>query len=93
MDYGDVEYEEIDRILNSLKFECIYVKEEQKQKMLWNLFHTLQLITLKNWDVVKRNELCFEDNLLHCIFYINLNLKQYTFCKFFALRKWFINNI
>jgi len=29
--YGDVEYEEVGRILNSLKFNCIYVKGEQKK--------------------------------------------------------------
>ncbi|VVC25249.1 Hypothetical protein CINCED_3A021834 [Cinara cedri] len=34
VEYGDVEYEELDRILNSLKFDHIYVKGEQKQKMI-----------------------------------------------------------
>jgi phosphoglucomutase len=34
IEYGDVEYEEIERILNSLKFDTIYVKGEQKQKMI-----------------------------------------------------------
>ncbi|KAL4104850.1 hypothetical protein QTP88_020126 [Uroleucon formosanum] len=30
IEYGDVEYEEVGKILNSLKFSCIYVKGEQK---------------------------------------------------------------
>ncbi|CAI6357498.1 unnamed protein product [Macrosiphum euphorbiae] len=34
IEYGDVEYEELSRILNSLKFTCIYVKGEQKKQML-----------------------------------------------------------
>ncbi|KAF0710963.1 Uncharacterized protein FWK35_00031616 [Aphis craccivora] len=28
IDFGDIEYEELGRILNSLKFACIYVKGE-----------------------------------------------------------------
>jgi len=31
IDYGDVEYEKLSRILNSLKFNYIYVKGEQKK--------------------------------------------------------------
>ncbi|KAF0747609.1 Integrase catalytic domain-containing protein, partial [Aphis craccivora] len=34
IDYGDIEYEELDRILNSLKFNCIYTKGEQKKQLL-----------------------------------------------------------
>jgi len=31
IDYGDIEYEELGKILNSLKFDCIYTKGEQKK--------------------------------------------------------------
>lgn len=34
LEYGDIEYEEIDRILNSLRFERIYVRGEQKRQII-----------------------------------------------------------
>lgn len=34
IEYGDVEYEELDRILNSLKLDHIYVKGEQKRVII-----------------------------------------------------------
>jgi len=34
LEYGDVEYEELSRVLNSLKFSFIYVKGDQKKQLV-----------------------------------------------------------
>lgn len=52
-------------------------------------------ITINNVEKLgcpRPNELCIEYNLPFYIFHMNLNPKQCTFYKIFALRKWFINN-
>jgi hypothetical protein len=92
MEYGDVEYEEIDRILNSLKFDTIYVKGEQKQKMIIEFIPHTTVINIEELGCPRLNQLCNEDNLPCCIFHMDLNPKQCTFFKIFTLRKWFINN-
>jgi hypothetical protein len=90
--YGDVEYEEIDRILNSLKFEYIYVKGEQKQKLITEFIPHTVVTNIEDMGCPRLNQLCVEDNLPCCIFHMGLNPKQCTFYKIFALRKWFLNN-
>jgi len=93
MEYGDVEYEEIDRILNSLNFEQIYVKGEQKQKIINNFIPYTTVINIEELGCPRLDQLCVEDKLPCCIFHMNLNPKHCTFYKVFALRKWFVNNI
>jgi len=92
MGYGDVEYEEIDRILSSLKFSYIYVKGAQKQKIIEEFIPHTTIINIEEMGCPRLNQLCIEDNLPCCIFHMNLNPKQCTFYRIFALRKWFINN-
>ena len=91
-EYGDVEYEELDRILNSLKFEYIYVKGEQKQKLIAEFIPQTTVINIEEMGCPRLNQLCTENNLPCCIFHMGLNPKQCTFYKIFALRKWFIDN-
>jgi hypothetical protein len=92
LEYGDVEYEEIGRILNSLKFDQIYVKGEQKQKIISEFVPHIMVINIEDLGCPRLNQLCAEGNFPCCIFHINLNPKHCTFYKMFALRKWFINN-
>lgn len=93
LEYGDVEYEELDRILNSLKFETIYVKGEQKQKIITEYIPQVNVINMEELGCPRIDQLCDENwTLPCCIFHMNLNPKQCTFYKIFALRKWFVNN-
>ena len=63
MEYGDVEYEEIDRILNSLNFEQIYVKGEQKQQIISNFIPHVTVINIEELGCPRLNQLCVEDKL------------------------------
>jgi hypothetical protein len=92
LDFGDVEYEEIDRILNSLKFKYIYVKGEHKQKIIIEFIPHTIVINLEEIGCPRLNQLCFDNELPCCIFHMGLNPKQCTFYKIFALRKWFVDN-
>jgi hypothetical protein len=91
MEHGDVEYEEVDRILNSLKFNRIYVKGEQKQKIIQDFIPHVYVINIEDLGCPRLNLLC-HDNLPCCIFHMDLNPKQCSFQKVFALRKWYLNN-
>lgn len=91
LEYGDVEYDEVNRILNSLKFERIYVKGEQKQKIVQDFIPHVHIINTEDMDCPRLNQLCY-DNLPCCIFHMDLNPRQCTFYKVFALRKWYLNN-
>ena len=92
IDYGDIEYEELDRILNSLKFDCIYTKGEQKKQLLIEYIQHVAVINIEDLGCPRLDQICDEENLPCCIFHKDLNPKQYTFYKVFAIRKWFINN-
>lgn len=92
IEYGEVEYEEINRIFNSLKFECIYVKGEQKQKMIMEFILHITINNIEELGCPRLDKLCVKDNLPCCNFCMNLYPIKYTFHNIFALRKWFINN-
>lgn len=92
LEYGDVEYEELDRILNSLKFERIYIKGEQKQQMIKEFIPHVYVVNIEELGCPRLDQLCDEESLPCCIFHMNLNPKHCTFRRVFALRKWFINN-
>jgi len=92
IEYGDVEYEELSRILNSLKFTCIYVKGEQKKQMLAEFIPQVALINIEDLGCPRLDQICDEETLPCCIFHMEFNPKQCTFYKVFAIRKWFINN-
>lgn len=97
LDYGDVEFEEIDRILNSIKFDRIFVKGEQKQHLISEYIPHVFVSNLEEWGCPQLDRLCSRDNvttlLPHCIFHKDLNPKHCTFFKVFALRKWLTENI
>jgi len=92
IDYGDVEYEELSRILNSLKFNCIYVKGEQKKQILMEYIPHVALINIEDLGCPRLDQICDDETLPCCIFHMEFNPKQCTFYKVFAIRKWFINN-
>lgn len=93
LQYGDVQYEEVDRILNSLKFDTICVKGEQKQQIISDYIPHVNVINIEEPGCPRLDQLCDENlKLPCCIFHMNLNPKQCTFFKVFALRKWFVNN-
>jgi len=92
LEYGDIEYEELDRILNSLKFNHIYVKGEQKQTIITEFIPQVAVVNMEDMDCPRLDQLCNDDTLPCCIFHMDFNPKHCTFYKVFALRKWFINN-
>ncbi|KAL4152739.1 hypothetical protein QTP88_000572 [Uroleucon formosanum] len=92
IDYGDVEYEEVGKILNSLKFTCIYVKGEQKKQVLMEYIPHVALINIEDLGCPRLDQICDDETLPCCIFHMEFNPKQCTFYKVFAIRKWFINN-
>jgi len=92
VDYGDIEYEELSRILNSLKSTYIYIKGEQKKQLIMEFIPHVTIINIEDLGCPRLEQICDEENLPCCIFHKDLNPKQCTFYKVFAIRKWFINN-
>ncbi|KAE9523208.1 hypothetical protein AGLY_016396 [Aphis glycines] len=92
IEYGDIEYEELGKILNSLKFNCIYVKGEQKKQVLMEYIPHVALINIEDLGCPRLDQICDDETLPCCIFHMEFNPKQCTFYKVFAIRKWFVNN-
>jgi hypothetical protein len=92
IDFGDVEYEELRKIMNSINFKCIYVKGEQKKQLLVKFIPHVTLINIEDLGCPRLEQICDDETLPCCIFHKDLNHKQCTFYKVFAIRKWFINN-
>lgn len=92
LEFGDVEFKEISKILNLLIFQEIYVKGEQKQIILKEYLPNVTITNLEDIGCPRLEQLCIEDTLPRCIYHSNLNPKQCTFYKVFMLKKWFINN-
>jgi len=92
IEYGDIEYEELGKILNSLKFNCIYVKGEQKKQVLIEYIPHVALINIEDIGCPRLDQICDDETLPCCIFHMDFNPKQCTFYKVFAIRKWFVNN-
>ncbi|KAE9522469.1 hypothetical protein AGLY_017130 [Aphis glycines] len=58
MDCGDVQYSEIDRILKSLHFECIYVKGEEKRQIIQDFIPQIDVIDMgADLDCPRLNQL------------------------------------
>lgn len=92
-EYGDVEYEEVGRILNSLKFDCIYVKGEQKKQLLTEYIPHVAVVNIEDLGCPRLDQICDGDvTLPRCIFHMEFNPKQCTFYKVYAIRKWFRRN-
>ncbi|XP_060881906.1 uncharacterized protein LOC132953537 [Metopolophium dirhodum] len=66
IEYGDVEYEELSRILNSLKFSCIYVKGEQKKQLLTEFIPQVALINIEDLGCPRLDQLCDDETLPCC---------------------------
>lgn len=92
LEYGDIQYDEICRILNSFNFKCIYIKGEQKKNIIKEFVQHTSIINLEEMSCPRLNQLCIEDTMPCCIYHMKLNHKQCTLHKVFTLRKWFINN-
>ncbi|VVC42802.1 Hypothetical protein CINCED_3A020181 [Cinara cedri] len=92
LEFGDIPYDEISRILNSLKFDHIYIKGEQKRQLIQDFIPQVFVSNMEDMDCPRLDQLCDDDNLPCCIFHMNLNPKYCTFYKVYALRKWFVNN-
>jgi hypothetical protein len=58
IEYGDIEYEELSRILNSLKFGCIYVKGEQKKQVLMEYIPHVALINIEDLGCPCLDQIC-----------------------------------
>jgi len=90
--HGDVEAEEIDRILNTLNFQFIYIKCLQNLQIIQEYIPHVAVINIEDLGCPRLDQLCYEETLPCCIFHMTLNPKQCTFYKVFALKKWFVNN-
>jgi len=58
LEYGDVEYEELGRVLNSLKFDCIYVKGEQKKQLLMEHIPHVALVNIEDLGCPRLDQIC-----------------------------------
>lgn len=94
LEYGEIQYDEINNILNSFNFKKLYIKGEQKRNIINEIIqHTgTTVINLEEMSCPRLNQLCVENILPCCIFHMKSNHKQCTLYKVFTLRKWFINN-
>lgn len=92
LDYGEVEYEELVKILNSLNFFTIYVKGEQKMNIIKNIVPYINVVNIEDIGCPRLDQLCIKESLPCCIFHKDLNPKQCTFYKVFSLRHWYISN-
>ncbi|KAF0687780.1 Uncharacterized protein FWK35_00036340 [Aphis craccivora] len=77
IDYGDIEYEELGRILNSLKFDCIYTKGEQKKQLLIEYIPHVVLINIEDLGCPRLDQICSDEALPCCIFHKDLNPKHW----------------
>lgn len=92
LEYGDVEYVEIQRIFDSFKFNKIYVKGLQKHQIISEFMLHAQVINMEDLECPRLGQLNDEVTLPCCIFHKDFNPKQCTLYKVFALKKWYINN-
>lgn len=93
LEQGDVKYEEVGTILNSLKFNSIYVKGEQKQHIIQGFISHINVINLEDLGCPRLEQICTDDNIPCCIFHMNLDQQHCTFHKVFSLKKWYLNNL
>lgn len=99
LESGDVGYAEIERILKSLDFTCVYVKGEQKQRLIENYIPDVDIIDLQELGCPRLNQLrdgCNTKSYLtqstRCLYHKNLDFKHCTFYNVLILKKWFVNN-
>lgn len=92
LEYGDVEYGEIQKIFHSFKFERIYVKGSQKQQIISEFMPHVTVFNLENTECPRLCELNGE-TLPCCIFHKDFNPQKCTLYKVFALKKWYVNNV
>lgn len=91
-DYGDVDYEEIHKILESIKFERIYVKGLQKQRLIIDLMSHATVYDLELFECPRICSL-IRQSLPCCSFHKDFNPLKCTLNKAFALKKWYIDNL
>jgi|UniRef100_A0A2S2PJR3 hypothetical protein len=93
LDYGDVEYEEIHKIFQSLKFKRIYVKGLYKQRIIIDFMPHATVFDLENSECPRLCQLTRGETLACCNFHMDFNPQQCTLNKVFALKKWYANNL
>ncbi|KAF0735563.1 Uncharacterized protein FWK35_00017048 [Aphis craccivora] len=79
-DYGDIQYEERSRLLNSLKFDCIYIKGEQKKQLLIEYIPHVAVVNIDDLGCPRLDQIC-DEGTFPCSFHKDLNPKQCTFYK------------
>jgi hypothetical protein len=96
-DCGDVQYSEIEKILKSLHFECIYVKGEEKRQIIQDFIPNVEIIEMgADLDCPRLDQLHAGPgkNLQPCcLYHMDLDSAQCTYNRVFALLKWFKNNM
>jgi len=97
LDCGDVDYSEIEKILKSLHFECIYVKGEEKRQIIQDFIPNVKIIEMgADLDCPRLDQLHagLGKNIQPCcLYHMNLDRTQCTYNRVFALLKWFKNNM
>ena len=63
LDYGDIEYEEVGRILNTITFNTIYVKGEQKKQLLLDFIPHITVINIEDLSCPRLDQICDEITL------------------------------
>jgi len=80
MVYSDVEYKEIRKILNSLRFERKYVKGKQKREIIGDFVPLVSVINIEELGCPLLHQLSVND--MPCIYHINLKSRYCTFLRF-----------
>jgi len=95
-DCGNVRFTEILWIWNSLHFECIYVKGEEKRRIIEGFLPDVEICEMSgDLDCPQLDQLHesgFVGNIQHrpcCLHHKNLNHTQCTYNRVFKLLKWF----
>jgi hypothetical protein len=101
LECGDVEYSELDQIFDSLTYSCIYVKGEQKQKIIQNYLPNVEIVDLQQLGCPRLSQICanisqkpssLPSPVACCLYHKNLNYTKCTYYRIFMLKKWFLNN-
>ncbi|KAF0710473.1 Uncharacterized protein FWK35_00029720, partial [Aphis craccivora] len=92
LEYGDIEYGEIQKIFQSLKFDRNYVKGLQKQQIIEEFMPHATVFNFENLDCPRLCQLNGE-TLPCCIFHMDFNPQQCTLYKVFALKRWYLHHI
>lgn len=92
LDCGDVEYTEIEKIFQSIKYNTIYVKGLQKNTIISEFMPYTNVMNMEDLMCPRTDNLAYDNTLPRCILHKEFHTTKCSLYKAFVLKKWFINN-